>query len=595
MKQAYVYKRFDVHEYPWPPIQQPKEFTSLLLTLKKRHQTFTDTDIVTETLHMSHVDDIIAAASEPSTKRLEVDHHKNIKRALHTSTLTRNVEDIFNTTTDPSLILVEGAPGIGKSYLINHIAYCWAKGIVLNNCTLVILIRLSDPVFQHVTCLQEIIQTYFRDLTDILVCCDYMLKNNGKHLAFLIDCYDEFPDILRENSFISDIINHKVFPKCTVVVSSRPHAFLTLRYKATIQVNVLGLTEEDRDHFIKDHLQNRPDLLSKLMIYLKSHWIVNSLCFTPFHLTVLIFLFINGLVFPKNLTELYQNFILATLNRYFKKLGMKIYHVQTIGDLPRLELDCINQLSKLSFNGLINNHLTFTSKEVNSILESVPGNMNGFGLLQAVYKFSVTTMQGYTIFRFIHSSIQEYLAAYHISTLSNDQQLSVLENYFWSEALCNMFLFYVAITKGKSLKQYIRGTLGLITIKDKFLHDPLKCCHLYQCFYEVEDHAMCIKLEAVFSENKALNLSGIPLSHNDLSAIIVMITCSSIKHWTHIDLSSCHIEDHGARLLHRSLKYSGVIIEQLSMHGNDLTEECRSDIEEILSLNKGKVLLNSEP
>ena len=106
---------------------------------------------------------------------------------------------------------------------------------------------------------------------------------------------------------------------------------------------------------------------------------------------------------------------------------------------------------------------------------------------------------------------------------------------------------------------------------------------------------MCIKLEAVFSENKALNLSGIPLSHNDLSAIIVMITCSSIKHWTHIDLSSCHIEDHGARLLHRSLKYSGVIIEQLSMHGNDLTEECRSDIEEILSLNKGKVLLNSEP
>ena len=51
-----------------------------------------------------------------------------------------------------------------------------------------------------------------------------MSENDGEDLALLLDGYDKYPERLREDSLIADILKRKELPCCGLVVSSCPHA-----------------------------------------------------------------------------------------------------------------------------------------------------------------------------------------------------------------------------------------------------------------------------------------------------------------------------------------------------------------------------------
>ena len=70
---------------------------------------------------------------------------------------TFDISDIFNpiycedgTTREPKLILINGAPGMGKTTLCKEIAYRWAKGLLLHSSSLVLLLFLRDPGVQKI-------------------------------------------------------------------------------------------------------------------------------------------------------------------------------------------------------------------------------------------------------------------------------------------------------------------------------------------------------------------------------------------------------------------------------------------------------------
>ena len=45
-------------------------------------------------------------------------------------------------------------------------------------------------------------------------CSEYLLENDGEDLALLFDGYDEYPEQLREDSLIADILKRQVLPHC---------------------------------------------------------------------------------------------------------------------------------------------------------------------------------------------------------------------------------------------------------------------------------------------------------------------------------------------------------------------------------------------
>ena len=109
-----------------------------------------------------------------------------------------------------------------------------------------------------------------------------------------------------------------------------------------------------------------------------------------------------------------------------------------------------------SLEALINNKLVFTFDEIKVAcpdIVTIPGAINGFGLLQVVQYFGLT---GKTLPAFYYSRIL------HVASLSPSKELKILKEKFWSDTHSNMFAIYLSLTKGQcpSFKQFIQPSWG---------------------------------------------------------------------------------------------------------------------------------------
>ena len=603
VSQCNVRERLNTDEETWPP-DQPKDFTPLVLVHHHgQHSMKQATAMVAQVIQTGDIDEITSLVSKQSVTK----HHpklvsdESLQEVLDSSTVTKELTEILaplEQSKDPQFILIEGAPGIGKSILLKEIAYRWGNKQLLKTFKLVLLVCLRDPTVQQVSLIKHLLQLFCnREDTrakHISTACNYFVQNDGKDLAFLFDGFDEYPETLQKNSLIADILKRKVLPYCALVVSSRPHATVHLRERATVRVDILGFTEIERNRFIQQALKEQPQSIKELTQYLKDHFTISSLCVVPFNMVVLLFLYKQGISLPNNSTELYNHFIRLTICRHLAKYGHPLDNTITdLTNLPDPYNKIIQQLSKFSLEALNNNRLVFTFDEIKAAcpdIAVIPGAINGFGLLQAIQHFGLT---GKTMtFNFLHFSIQEFLAAQYVASLSPRDELKILKEKFWSDIHFNMFGFYIALTKGQrpSFRQFIKPSFGqrfkgFLTghgAQVAFLDDKVKCFHLFQCFFEAGDNEMCRSIEnAKIFNNKIINVRWTRLSPSDVECLTVFLTCSSHKEWKRLNLSLCYIQDQGVHILHRGLTSCDVTITELDLSYNGITESSSSAISDI--------------
>ena len=271
-------------------------------------------------IQANELDDITLAASNWVTQKC-LNKYEPLQEALAGSTVTKNLTEILallEQSKDPQFILIEGAPGIGKSMLLKEIACRWGKKELLKTFRLVLLVHLHDPIVQQTTLIKDLLQLFCKNedtrATEISSsCCDYFVQNDGKDLCILFDGFDEYPETLQKNSLIANILKRKILPNCALVVSSRPHATVHLRDQATIRVNILGFTKVERNQFIQQALKDQTRNIEELTQYLENRFTISSLCVVPFNMVALLFLYKQGVSFPKNSTELYIHFICLTI------------------------------------------------------------------------------------------------------------------------------------------------------------------------------------------------------------------------------------------------------------------------------------------
>ena len=185
-----------------------------------------DVTLVTEALHSGAISDVISAtSSKPIAMQPSLHHHDKLGYTLKTSKTTTEVSEILaplEVSDNPQTILIEGAPGIGKTILLKHIAYSWAEQGILQKYELVLLVYLRDPTVQKMSTPEQLFQYFCKPFGSnaaktAVTCSEYFLGNNGLTLALLVDGYDEMPNELRDNSLIADILNRQVLPDCGLV------------------------------------------------------------------------------------------------------------------------------------------------------------------------------------------------------------------------------------------------------------------------------------------------------------------------------------------------------------------------------------------
>lgn len=588
-RQLNVQAQMRVDSNAWPP-DQPN-FTPLLLIQYECQHSVKQAVAMAGLIQTGDIGELESMVpSCPSA----ADASESLREVLDTSMVTKDLAKILMPleNSNESFILIEGAPGIGKSVLLREIAYQWSRSQLLQMFEIVLLVSLRDPVFQQAKSVSDLLQPFCEGDTKavelVSACSQRLFDSGGKNIVFLFDGFDELPEKLQQNGLIVKILNRWVLPHCGLVVSSRPHASAILREQATTRVEILGFTEKEREHYIKQALKGQPHKIVELTQYIDHHLTISSLCFIPFNMVILLFLYKQGISLPSNSNELYNYFICLTICRHLAKSGHSLTNGSGDINLDNLPEPCsriVKQLAKLSLDSLNNNQLIFTLSEIKVAcpdIAAIPGAINGFGLLQAVQHFGLYGKT--TTLNFVHISIQEFLAAHYVANILPHEELQILQEKFWSALHFNMFAIYVSLTKGQrpSFKQFLSGRDKTNTISSRFLGDQLKCLRLYHCFYEAGDMDNCKTIEKakVFNRNE-IDLTCTRLSASDLECVTLFLTSSTHKAWVKLYLTSCYIQDHGVRILHRGLCASGVTIAKLWLSDNALTASSSSLIRDI--------------
>ena len=161
------------------------------------------------------------------------------------------LEDIFSVTEgERKRVLIEGAPGCGKSTLSLYVCQQWADGFLFQEFQLVILVRLREPIVQAADSIVSILPqrdvAMAKEIAQEITACD------GSGVLFVLDGWDEFRPTAPNHSIIYSLINDRTLHKSSIIITSRPTSSISLHPTVTSRIEILGFTRDElRLYFIK--------------------------------------------------------------------------------------------------------------------------------------------------------------------------------------------------------------------------------------------------------------------------------------------------------------------------------------------------------
>ena len=449
------------------------------------------------------------------------------------------LEDIFKETKcQRKVILLEGAPGCGKSTLSVYICQQWEKGQLFNQFQLIILIRLRDPAIKKA-----------RSLADLLPCPDTktaqqiaarMLANKCRNILFILDGWDELPPNLRKIS----IFHHLVQPKLpqsntlcgsTVIVTSRQISSGDLHQVVSSRVEILGFTADELHQFFTECLKGDAEAVKTLLERIEENPEVAGSCYLPLNATILVHLFKSDRnTLPTTLYGIFSSLVLNCMQRHLKlRTQYKDVSIESLDQVPEVAKKPFLVLCQLAYDGVMEDKIIFTS---------LPPDVNTLSLLQGVESF--IGQEKAVSHNFIHLSIQEVLAAWYIATqLPASEQVSKFNELFHTSRFSAIFQYYSAITKLKT--PGIKGVvIKVVKIRNKTL-----MLSLLHCLYEAQDPSLC---ESVAQQlQHGLDLIRTTLTPSDCLCIGYFLAhvCKMAAGEFKVNLEMCSIGDQGCKYL----------------------------------------------
>ena len=477
------------------------------------------------------------------------------------------LKDIFKKTEGQrKVILLEGAPGCGKSTLSVYICQQWEKGQLFNQFQLVILIRLRDPAIKNA-----------RSLADLLPCPDTktaqqiaarMLANKCQDILFILDGWDELPPNLQKESIFHQLIQPKLpqsNPLCesTVIVTSRPISSGDLHQVVSSRVEILGFTADELHHFFTECLKGDTEAVKTLLERIEENPEVAGSCYLPLNATILVHLFKSDRnTLPTTLYGIFSSLVLNCMQRHLKlRTQYKDVSIESLDQLPEVAKKPFLVLCQLAYDGVVDGEIIFTS---------LPADVNTLSLLQGVESF--IGREKAVSHNFIHLSIQELLAAWYIATqLPASEQVSKFNKLFHTSRFSAIFQYYSAITKLKTpgIKDVVVNVVKTYKNKPEVKYKVLMLSLLH-CLYEAQDPSLC---ESVAQQlQHGLDLFNTTLTPSDCLCIgyflahVCKMTAGKFK----VNLRSCSFGDQGCKYLvsglHKCLDTHSAVTTLLSIN-----------------------------
>ena len=349
------------------------------------------------------------------------------------------------------LILIEGAPGVGKTTFSWEFCRKWGKGEILQDHSLLLLLPLRDNNLKEAKTLSDLFYHPNSELQQAVV--QEVTSNQGQGVAIWLEAWDELDHELREKaSVFLDLIHGRNLPLATVFITSRPWASEHLRencgHRISQHVEVLTSAKDQIEHYIsKAEAEAQPSsFAAKFTDYLSSNPVIKAAMYTPITAKMAAEVFTwsqhTKSPPPTTMTELFTAFTVMTLVDHLST--HPVYHKQqlkvtTFSDLPTDVHKQFQDLCRMAYEGILNRQqLVFSTAHL-------PTGFAPLGLMQEVPQ--LYTEGRTSSYHFIHLTLQEYLAAVHISQLPAHEQTILFQEHVNSGHFKTTMRFLAGRTK----------------------------------------------------------------------------------------------------------------------------------------------------
>jgi len=387
----------------------------------------------------------------------------------------------------------------------------------------------------------------------------------------------------------SDEVLLGVIKECTllelaiILITSRPHACEMVKADRTVEIVGFGHSE------IKEFAEKSfTDVHSvhEFLLQLNEYPHLYSLCYIPMNLVMIVDIFqVNKKKLPSTVTELYQLFVVMTLQRQIKKENARkplslatAEAVETLHrmlkGIPKETVATVFLLSRMAFCGFFNWYSSHEDEEIDFIRRDpkiiftvddliqcgieATADWDGYGLLKVTHTHQLPTDT--ITYNFAHLTIQEFMCAVYISTLPDHEQQRLLSEHF--DDYPNVFIFFC-------------GLAGLVShASSEFI------CKMLQNNNSVSKAVAAIKCVyegGQFSAPQSAIPFELELNHTTLlpfDCLCLSYALSCGYPVVQLSMVSCNIGNTEAQMLGKyctSKNTSCYVLQELMLHGNNLT------------------------
>ena len=366
---------------------------------------------------------------------------------------------LYGTPCPITQLLIEGAPGIGKSTFAWEVCQKWGQHQHFNEYSLVVLLKFRDKRVQEAESISDLFYHPNHKLQSDIV--DDITETGGQGLLLILEGFDEAPTSKRTmDSIFVMLFRGQELPSATVILTTRPSASAELRKFCnnmnSRRIELLGFGEKEIDEYIQcafSDEQSRSDFKEYLSLYPHIH----SMMYVPLNSAIVTHVYesykSSGIVVPKTMTQLYSSLIRTLLLRYLKdkeEYKDTCTNINSFKDLPQPVYDQFCEICKIAYTGIM-------SAETELIFQDLPSDFDPLGLMQTCPELYVDR-GAHVSYNLLHSTLQEYLAAYHISQQSRDEQVAFMREHIESKNLEVVVRFLAGLSElGRDLWDVVRG------------------------------------------------------------------------------------------------------------------------------------------